>query len=52
MTAAQALLTLFLLILAGGIIIVLVRRIGNKKKSPDLPTDPLCDIFINEDDKI
>lgn len=48
----QAFLPLLGLLAAGGAIGWLAWRHGRTKKAKGLPTDPLCGLFVNKDDKI
>lgn len=52
MTALQAALPLLGLLGAGAAVALLARRHGRKKKTRGLPTDPLCNLFVREDDRL
>ena len=52
MNFIQAALPLLGLLAAGGLVGFLTWQHGKNKKSRGLPTDPLCDFFVLDDDTI
>ena len=52
MTFVQALLPLIGLVAGGTAVAVVTRHVGRARKSHRLPTDPLCGLFVHDDDTI
>ena len=52
MTALQALLPALGVVLGGGVLGAFVYFAKRKPKSNGLPTDPLAELFVNDDDTI